>query len=190
MKKEIQEIVKEYYTDYETIPYISEDRDFAAWKKEVSLSKSKLVPKKNMEKTEEGLVAGDIILLWRIAFGTFTTNTVESNYFPKYFEYTYGINGDANLKELLANEYVYIKSFYESLNHTPATVLKNVLKTKKVVGISKMKKDDVHSAIKENFSEEELAEYIDVREYALTDKGAKALDNNQAIVDKHPKKKY
>ncbi|MBF0846853.1 hypothetical protein IR145_05165, partial [Streptococcus danieliae] len=102
----------------ETVPYISEDRDFDTWLKEVSLSKSKLVPKKNMEKTDEGLIAGDIILLWRVHFGTFTTDTVQSNYFPKYFEYTYGINGEKNLENLLENELVYIKSIMESLKHT------------------------------------------------------------------------
>ena len=44
---------------------------------------SKVVPRKNMEETSEGLLPGDIILLWRIQFGTFTTETS----FSKYFEY-------------------------------------------------------------------------------------------------------
>lgn len=190
MNKQIEEIVEKYYSDYETVPYISEERDFESWLKEVNLSKAKLVPKRNMEKTEEGLVAGDIILLWRVAFGTFTTNTVDSKYFPKYFEYTYGINGEKNLDKLLKEELVYIKSVMESLSHTPLTILKTLLKDKSVKGISKMKKDDVHEAIRENYSEEELQEHDLIREYALTEKGKEALDNNQAIVDKHPKKKY
>ena len=41
-----------------------------------------------MELLTDDLLAGDIILLWRINFGTFTTET----WFPKYFEYTYGID--------------------------------------------------------------------------------------------------
>ena len=41
-----------------------------------------------MELLTDDLLAGDIILLWRIQFGTFTTET----WFPKYFEYTYGID--------------------------------------------------------------------------------------------------
>lgn len=190
MKNEIKEIIDKYYSDYETVPYISEERDFDAFEKEVSLSKSKLVPKRNMDKTEEGLVAGDIILLWRVAFGTFTTHTVVSKYFPKYFEYTYGINGEKNLEILLESNFVYIKSIMESLNHTPLTILKNLLKDKSIKGISKMKKEDVHQAILENYSEDELLIHDLIREYALTEKGQTALENNEAIVDRHPKKKY
>ena len=41
-----------------------------------------------MELLTDDLLAGDIMLLWRIQFGTFTTET----WFTKYFEYTYGID--------------------------------------------------------------------------------------------------
>lgn len=42
---------------------------------EAWLLNPKPVPKRNMELLEDNLLAGDIILLWRIYFGTFTTKT-------------------------------------------------------------------------------------------------------------------
>ncbi|MDU7961154.1 MAG: hypothetical protein E7J28_00500, partial [Streptococcus sp.] len=83
------------YEDYTIKPYISPDRD----PNEVV----KPVPKRNMEPLADGLLAGDIILLWRINFGTFTNET----WFPKYFEYTYGIDGPSHLAQLLENGYAY-----------------------------------------------------------------------------------
>ncbi|WP_195216446.1 hypothetical protein [Streptococcus oralis] len=54
------------YKDYTVKPYISPNRDMEA---------PKPVPKLNMELLEDNLLAGDIMLLWRIQFGTFTTKT-------------------------------------------------------------------------------------------------------------------
>ena len=79
----INTILEKFYKDHKVKPSISPERDLDAW-----LLNSKPVPKRNMELLEDKLLAGDIILLWRIQFGTFTTET----WFPKYFEYTYGID--------------------------------------------------------------------------------------------------
>ena len=79
----ISDILEKFYADHEVKPYISPERDLEAW-----LLDPKPVSKRNMELLRDGLLAGDIILLWRIHFGTFTTET----WFPKYFEYTYGIH--------------------------------------------------------------------------------------------------
>ncbi len=57
----------------------------------MSLSQSNLtknIPMRNQIATPEGWLPGDIILLWRIHFGTFLTNSV----YPRYFESTYGIS--------------------------------------------------------------------------------------------------
>ena len=54
------------YKDYPVKPYISTNRDMEA---------PKPVPKRKMELLEDNLLAGDIMLLWRIQFGTFTTKT-------------------------------------------------------------------------------------------------------------------
>ena len=58
-------ILSTIYKDYPVKPYISPNRDMEAW-----LLNPKPVPKRNMELLENNLLAGDIILLWRINFGT------------------------------------------------------------------------------------------------------------------------
>lgn len=176
-----KEQVKVLYKDYALMPYIAPDRDLATW-----LLTPTLVPKRNMERLSNGLLAGDIILLWRIQFGTFTTTSV----FPKYFEYTYGIDASCHLNRLVENGYVHVESAFDSLNHLNASMKKNILKQKGVTGLSKMKVADLDSALQEVFSEEELAQLFTVRGYKLTDKGEKALAECPEVIDRHPKKKF
>lgn len=66
----ISEILEKFYADHEVKPYISPERDLKAW-----LLDPKPVSKRNMELLQDGLLAGDIILSWRIQFGTFTTES-------------------------------------------------------------------------------------------------------------------
>ena len=155
--------IEEIYKNYPNIPYISPERDLA------EINFSKVVPRKNMEETSEGLLPGDIILLWRIQFGTFTTETS----FSKYFEYIYGINGKEHLEFLIKNGFVRME-----------------LKEKNVKGLSKMKRSDLDQAIAIAFTEEELGKLFVVRGLALTEKGLAALSNNQEVIDRHPKKKF
>ncbi|NQK45497.1 hypothetical protein HO505_06135 [Streptococcus suis] len=176
----IEKRIEEMYKDHEVKPYISPERDLAAW-----LLEAKPVPKRNMIRLEEGLLAGDIILLWRVNFGTFTTTTPYS----KYFEYIYGINGPAHMEKLLADGYVYLESAFDSLDHITSTAKKNILKAEGMTGLSKMKAADLDTALKEHLTEEKLAPYFTVRGYALTEKGRAALENHPEVIDKHPKKK-
>ncbi|WP_024407511.1 hypothetical protein [Streptococcus suis] len=176
----IQNRIEEMYKDHEVKPYISPERDLATW-----LLEAKPVPKRNMIRLEEGLLAGDIILLWRVNFGTFTTTTPYS----KYFEYIYGINGPAHMEKLLVEGYVYLESAFDSLDHITSTAKKNILKAEGVTGLSKMKAADLDTALKDHLTEEKLAPYFVVRGYALTEKGRAALDNHPEVIDKHPKKK-
>ncbi|HEL1648589.1 hypothetical protein [Streptococcus suis] len=176
----IQNRIEEMYKDHEVKPYISPERDLAAW-----LLEAKPVPKRNMIRLEEGLLAGDIILLWRVNFGTFTTTTPYS----KYFEYIYGINGPAHMEKLLAEGYVYLESAFDSLDHITSTAKKNILKAEGLTGLSKMKAADLDTALKDHLTEEKLAPYFAVRGYALTEKGRAALENHPEVIDKHPKKK-
>ncbi|HEL2357558.1 TPA: hypothetical protein UDO24_000866 [Streptococcus suis] len=176
----IQNRIEEMYKDHEVKPYISPERDLAAW-----ILEAKPVPKRNMIRLEEGLLAGDIILLWRVNFGTFTTTTPYS----KYFEYIYGINGPAHMEKLLAEGYVYLESAFDSLDHITSTAKKNILKAEGVTGLSKMKAADLDTALKDHLTEEKLAPYFAVRGYALTEKGRAALENHPEVIDKHPKKK-
>lgn len=72
------------------------------------------------------LLAGYIILLWRIQFGTFTTET----WFPKYFEYTYSIDAPKHLKTLLEKGYTLVETVFDSLDHLNTTMKENILKSK------------------------------------------------------------
>ena len=150
------------YKDHQVKPYISPDRDIEAW-----LLNPKPVPKRNMELLEDKLLAGDIILLWRIQFGTFTTET----WFPKYFEYTYGIDAPKHLETLVEKGYALVETAFDSLDHLNSTMKKNILKNKGVTGLSKMKAGDLDQALHDHFSEEELASLFSIRGYRLTPKG-------------------
>ena len=63
-------ILEIFFKEHQVKPYISPERDLDAW-----LLNPKPVPKRNMDLLAHDLLAGDIILLWRIQFGTFTTET-------------------------------------------------------------------------------------------------------------------
>ena len=63
-------ILEKFYKDYQVKIFITPERDLDAW-----LLNPKSVPKRNMDLWADDLLAGDIILLWRIQFGTFTTET-------------------------------------------------------------------------------------------------------------------
>lgn len=177
----VENRVKELYKGHARMPYIAPDRDLETW-----LLDAKPVPKRNMELLADGLLAGDIILLWRIQFDTFTTDSV----FPKYFEYIYGIDAPKHLANLVEQGYAYLETAFDSLDHLNATMKKNILKTKGVAGLSKMKAADLDVALREHFSEEELAQTFSVRGYKLTDKGEAALAANPEVIDRHPKKKF
>lgn len=172
---------KDWYGDYPKKPYVSADRDLSQ-----EGPGFKPVPRRNMEDLGDGLLAGDIILLWRVGFGTFTTDSV----MPKYLEYTYGIEGFTNLKVLVDKGYVLKADAFGSLAHINGPQKKAILKNKGVAGLSKLKSADLDQALALHMTEEELADAFDVRGYLLTDKGQKALAANQAVIDRHPQKKF
>ena len=137
-----------------------------------------------MDLLADYLLAGDIILLWRINFGTFITES----WSPKYFEYTYGIDAPKHLEMLVEKGYALVETAFDSLDHLNSTMKKNILKKKGVTGLSKMKAGDLDQALHEHFSEEELASLFSIRGYKLIPKGEQALKDHQAIIDRHPKK--
>lgn len=109
-------------------------------------------------------------------------------WFPKYFEYTYGIDAPKHLKTLVGKGYAGIETAFESLDHLNATMKKNILKKNGVTGLSKMKIADLDQALHNHFSEEELAGLFSIRGYKITPKGEHILEQYQDIVDRHPKK--
>ena len=172
--------ITQLYKNHARLPYISPERDLDSW-----LLDPKPVPKRNMVDLGDGLLAGDIILLWRIGFDTFTTQSP----FPKYFEYTYGINAPEHLQALLSAGYAYEEGAFDSLDHLNSNQKKSILKSQGVAGLSKLKAADLDRALAEHFSEEALAETFAVRGYKLTDKGRQALDQHADVIGRHPQKK-
>lgn len=179
------ERIKALYAQHKEIPYISPDRNIDQWLQAVSISKEKLVPKRNMERTEEGLLPGHLILLWRVRFGTYTNQTVIS----KYFEYTYGIDAKSDIDWLIQEGYAIEESPFSSLDHLTAGQLKQLLTTKNVSGLAKKKRDEIEALIPVHFTQEELGKCFDVRGYALTQKGEEILNKYPEILSRHPQKK-
>ncbi|MGO4928165.1 hypothetical protein ACTQ5J_06170 [Fundicoccus sp. Sow4_F4] len=178
--------LKELYANHEHMPYISPERDLALWLDKAAMSSGEAVPKRNMVKTPEGYLPGHMIILWRVQFGTYDNTTVIS----KYFEYDYGIDAKADIEDLIEDGLVMVMTAKESLTYMTAPLLKKWLKDKSVTVFSKMKKDELIEAVREAYTEEELAKKFTLRGYYLSEAGEKVLANNPAVIDKHPKKKY
>ena len=109
-------------------------------------------------------------------------------WFPKYFEYTYGIDAPKHLKTLVEKGYALIETAFDSLNHLNATMKKNILKRKGITGLSKMKDTDLDQPLHDNLTEEELASHFTIRGYKLTPKGEHILRQYQEINDRYPNK--
>ena len=137
--------------------HISAERDLASWLAEVELSSAKAVPKWTLEVLEKielsggrvfEVTAGDIILLWRVGFDTFTTQS----WFPKYFEYTYGIDAAFDLRMLVEAGLVEVESAAESLDLVTAPALRKAIKDAGVNGLSSAKKADLMRLAREHLS--------------------------------------
>jgi len=176
-----------------SLPYISPEHDLAAWLEKVELSSSKLVPKWALEPVANielyggylfEVTAGDIILLWRISFNTFTTQS----WFPKYFEHTYGIDAAFDLQMLVEAGLVEIESAADSLDLVTAPALRKALKDAGVNGLSGVKKAELMGLAREHLSPTQLEDVTPVRSYKLTTAGRALLDAHPEVVSKHPKK--
>lgn len=179
-------IITKLYQDYPNQPYVNPDRDLVQFAQDLSTGREQKVSRQQMVSTEEGLLPGHIILLWRIAFGTFTNQSV----FPKYLEYTYGIDGSAGLELLIDQGYAYLETPSQSIDHLNAGQVKAILKDLGVRGYSKLNRQGLDSLLLKSIDDDDLGSYFKVQGLALSSKGQAALSNNQAIIDKHPKKKY
>lgn len=137
--------VEHLYRKHRSLPYISPKRNLAAWLEEVELSSSKAVLKWALEPVANielyggylfEVTAGDIILLWRISFDTFTTQS----WFPKYFEHTYGIDAAFDLRMLVEAGLVEVESAAGSLDLVTAPALRKALKDAGVNGVEQCEK--------------------------------------------------
>ncbi|WP_315279643.1 hypothetical protein [Rothia aeria] len=185
--------VEHLYRNHRSLPYISPERNLAAWLEEVGVSSSKLVPKWVLEPVADielyggylfEVTTGDIILLWHISFDTFTTQS----WFPEYFEYTYGIDAAFDLRMLVEAGFVEVESAADSLDLVTAPALRKALKDAGVNGLSGAKKADLMRLAREHLSPTQLEDVVPVRSYKLTTAGRTLLDTHPEVVAKHPKK--
>lgn len=170
--------IKEIYENHSEMPYVHPKFEHELIQKPI--------PKRNMIRTKEGLLPGHIIMLWRINFGTFTTE----NPHHKYFYTSYGIDAQKELDWLIAEKYVQVDTAFVSLKHLSALQLKEFLKEKGVSGLSKLKRQELEAAIFSHYTEEELGQKFALRSYSLLEKGLKTLEIYPEIIEKHPQKKH
>lgn len=157
------------------------------------MSSSKLIPKWVLEVLDEiklsggrvfEVTASDIILLWRVGFDTFTTQS----WFPKYFEHTYGIDAAFDLRMLVEAGFVEVESAADSLDLVTAPALRKAPKDAGVSGLSGVKKAELMGFTREHLSPAQLEDVVPVRSYKLTTAGLALLDAHPEVVAKHPKK--
>ena len=130
--------------------------------------------------------AGDIILLWRVGFDTFTTQS----WLPKYFEYTYGIYAAFDLRMLVEAGFVEVESAADSLDLVTAPALRKALKDAGVSGLSGAKKTELMGLARERLSPAQLEDAVPVRSYKLTTSGRALLDAHPEVVAKHPIQRF
>lgn len=173
-------MIDKVYNDYPEMPYISKDRDIQDWIENTHKYPYSKVEKKQMIRLEEGLLPGDVILLWRIGLNNFTNET----HIPEYFEYRYGVDTNHSIQLLIDKGYVLIADIYDTLELISGTQLKGVLKKHglKVSG----KKDDLMTRVTQEINKEELEKEITTRKYLITEDGQKVLEKYQdEIIKKH-----
>lgn len=164
-------------------------RDLVRW----SCLRRRLFPKWVLEVLDEvelsggrvfEVTAGDIILLWRVGFDTFTTQS----WFPKYFEYTYGIDAAFDLRMLVEAGFVEIESAADSLDLVTAPALRKTPKDAGVSGLSGMKKAELMGLARERLSPAQLEDAVPVRSYKLTTAGRALLDTHPEVVARYLKR--
>ena len=172
-------ITHPFYKDYPEQPYISPERDIIAWENSPGLFPYSKVEKKQMQRLPEGLLPGDIIMLWRIHFGNFTNKSM----IPQYFEYRYGVDSEESIQTLIKLGYVKISSATDSLLSLNMNVLKVLLEKNNLD--TKGKKEVLLARIAENVPEKALSSQFTLRRYLITPSGEKILKKYNSIVQKH-----
>lgn len=171
--------VSSIYKDYPEQPYISPKRDLDAWVKTPERFPYGKVAKAEMTRLDEGLLPGHIVMLWRVGFGSFTTESV----IPSYFEYRYGVEATEVLNTLMDKGYIELCDAKDSLYLLNAAVLKRILKQHGLP--AKGKKDELLQRMSDEVPQDALAVGFEVRAYRITPSGTKLLTKYDNIIQKH-----
>ncbi len=171
--------LEEIYAGYAEIPYVSKERDLQDWINNPEKYPYKKVEKSQMIRLKEGILPGDLILLWRIGFNNFTTESI----FPEYFEYRYGVDASKSIELLQQLGMIRLGTAIETLDVISVPVLKKILEG------NNLKKSgnraELLERVLENVSEGDIGTYFTQRRYVIEDKGRKVLLDNDGIIQKH-----
>lgn len=91
-------IIKEFYSDYPEVPYISKEQEME-WVKNAGLFIYGTVEKSMMKRYADGLLPGHVYMLYWL--GKYTNKKV-----PKYFEYKYGVDFEKEKTFLYENGFL------------------------------------------------------------------------------------
>ncbi len=178
----MDKITPPIYKDYPEIPYISPKRDLEAWSESPESFPYGIVPRKNMKRLEEEVLPGHIVMLWRIHFDNFTTESI----IPEYFEYRYGVDSQEAIQTLIDKGYIKRCSAQESLDCLTIPRLKKLLLQANLP--VQGKKNQLLERVNQNLAEAKLASLFTLRRYRITPKGEILLDKySQIIMDHGPK---
>lgn len=167
------------YQDYPEQPYISPERDLSAWVATPELFPYGIVPKSHMIRTIEGVLPGDIIMLWRIHFNNFTNHST----IPNYFEYRYGVNSTQSIQILQTLGYITVATATDSLPLLNMIVLKRLLEQHQLptTGTKAVLLDRIIVHI----PEASLSTLFSLRQYQITPAGTALLSTYDHIIQKH-----
>lgn len=167
------------YQDYPEQPFIAPDRDLDDWLAHPENYPYGPVERRQMIRLPEGVLPGDIILLWRIHFDNFTTASV----IPAYFEYRYGVDAATSFATLERLGYARMGTPAETLDILTISQLKKILATRQLP--LKGKRAELLTRAHEHFAEAELVPLLPFRKYKITPAGSALLSKYGDIVKKH-----
>lgn len=179
--KEFHKEILSIYGDYPEMPYFSPDRDFRFWIDNYVELFNSIVPKQHMVRLPNGLLAGHIIMLWRVSLNNFTNLTT----IPTYFEYKYGVDGEEVIRELINQDLIVLTSGVKSVDLNTRKELMILLEKYDINYLKSDKKTTLVSKIIENLSNDQISQEIQKRRYQLTDKGKFYLLEYKYIIKNH-----
>lgn len=177
IKEDFEPSLSDLYNSYPVKPYVSPHIDWNELNNMAMSFPSVVIPKETMTPYKNGLLKGDIILLWLY------NGRLEDHLPPGYFEYKYGINFEAHLLQVQKLGFLKKKSYYESLPKHKNDFLKNLLVAK---GVSNSgNKKELVAKIIANYSIDELASLNIARVLVVTETGSEILKKFDDVIDFH-----